>query len=140
MKTNPFASVKQNPCAQEGSVAGAPPGSGSDHPPASDSERVDAAMEAGQPTQRFLKRAGLAAGAFLVVVLFVSREIHHTRELYQMSRLVALAEAEKRQWQEKQRLEEVRTAGLVAALHSQQAAPQNIQLVKAAYTFPAGRR
>lgn len=72
-----------------------------------------------QATLFFLKCAGLAAAVFLIAALFLFREIQHSRELYQMGQLVTKAEAQKRQWQEKQRVEETRAAGYLATLHSQ---------------------
>jgi hypothetical protein len=90
-----------------------------------------------QPVSRFVKCAGAATLVFLVLVLFVFREIQHTRELYQLSRLVMAAEAERRLWQEKLRLAEGRSASLVAAMHSQQALSPNTLAMNAAYVVPA---
>jgi hypothetical protein len=62
---------------------------------------------------------GVAAAIFLIVVLFVFREIQHNRELYRMSRLVSAAEAQRRQSQELLRLELVREARIVAEFQTQ---------------------
>lgn len=77
---------------------------------------------------------------FLVVLFFVFREIQHNRELYRMSRLVAAAEAQTRQWQERQRMEEAQRAGLLAVLHTQQLPTRNPRIINASYILPNRRR
>jgi len=81
--------------------------------------KADAPRSAGAATGRaILIVAGLAAALFLLTLLFVLREAQHQRELYRMSRQVARAEEELARWREKQRLEELRTARLLAALNT----------------------
>lgn len=75
-----------------------------------------------------------------VLLLSVFREIQHTRELYKMSRMVTLAEAERRQWQERWRLAEGRTAGLLAAMHGQSAPSRDVQVIPASHVIRTRRR
>jgi hypothetical protein len=72
---------------------------------------------------------------FLIAAAFVFREIQHYQERYQLGRQLAAAEAQTRQWQERQRLEEARKAALLAELHSQQFATSNSQLIKTSYVL-----
>lgn len=69
---------------------------------------------------RFLRRVATGTALFLMLVCFIAREITHNRELYRMGRLVAAAEAETRQWRERQRQEEANEARLAAELLHQQ--------------------
>jgi hypothetical protein len=72
---------------------------------------------------------------FLVAAAFVFREIQHYQERYQLGRQLAAAEAQTRQWQERQRLEEARKAALQAELHSQQFATGNAPLANVSYVL-----
>ena len=60
-----------------------------------------------------------------IMMLFVCREIHHSRQLHRMSRLVAAADAERKQWQERQRMQLVREADLMATIQNQAHTPRN---------------
>ncbi len=90
------------------------------------------------PARGFVKQAVFASMMFLIVMFFVFREIQHNRELYRMSRLVAAAEAQTRQWQERQRLEEARRAGLIAVLHREPIPTRTPRVMNAAYILPKG--
>ena len=94
--------------------------------PLDDPRQTSRTFRAERTKNRFLRPACILSAVFLVLVMFVFREIDHARQLYRMSRLVAQAEAQTYQWQEKQRLEEARAAGLIAALYSQQHSERNL--------------
>ena len=99
-------------------------------PPAQDYAASDSDLSGQQltfysPTRRFAIRVGFVVVALALLALFVCREIQHSRELYRMSRLVAAVDAERRQWQERQRMQLVREAGLMATLHAQSLTPSN---------------
>ncbi len=77
------------------------------------------------PDRKFTTVVGLVLVVVGILMLFVCREIHHSRQLHRMSRLVAAAEAERKQWQERQRMQLVREAGLLATIHDQAHTPRN---------------
>ena len=140
MKTNPFATKSRQPIAQATFCPQSPSESESEDPVAEGNEHSPREDEAERTSGRVVKHACVASIVFLVLVLFVFREIQHTRELYQMSRMISVAEAERRHWQEKLRLEEGRAAGLAAMMHSQQSLPQYPKVIRATHVVPARRR
>lgn len=68
--------------------------------------------------RRFLRWIVAVTVAVLILVLFVAREIIHSREKYRLGMEVARAEAQRRDAQKSQRIEEVWRAYLLAELHS----------------------
>ena len=110
MNKNPFFSPIAHataPITQAGSC-----------PPMLKPERTSNVCDEDQVERGFLICVGLASAAFLIAMLFVFQEVRHTRELYRMSRFISHVEAEKQEWREKQRIEEARTAELLATLNS----------------------
>ena len=87
-------------------------------------------------TKRFINVVCVGTALLLVIVFSVFREIHHNRELYRMSRMVASSEAQARQWQERLRLEEAREASLRAELPVQPFLVRSLQAEKAGHTLP----
>lgn len=90
--------------------------------------------------RRFLKLICCSSVIFLVLVWFVFREIKHCREVYRMSRLVSLSEAQRRQSLERQRLGESREARLQAELLRQQSLAREARFMKTSLSFPNRRR
>ena len=139
MKKNPFASHASMPKGDE-------PHAGQNHERASgaanagDGEPSDGEFASPQKRNRFLQLAGSASVIFLVLVFLVFREIAHNRELYQMSRMVAAAEAQKQFWKERHRLDEARAAALMAELLRQQSSSRDNQVIKANYVRPVRAR
>jgi hypothetical protein len=140
VKTNRLDGLSDNPFSPE-ALSGSP-GSGVEAGECPAEEALDASDdgEGEASLKRLAKGACLAFVSFLVVVLFVFREIHHTQKVYQMGLQISAAEEEKHQWQEKHRLEAARAAGLVAALHGQQCLEQNFETIKTVYGLPGVRR
>ena len=139
MTTNPFISPTWNPILEN--IGGQSDGdSASASLSNSDSGRAGGKFGFAQHERRFLKRAGFASVVFLVLVFSVFREVKHSRELFQMNRLVAIAEAQRRQWQERQRLDEAREACLMAEVLRLQSLPRDTQIAKASYNIPERRR
>ena len=139
MTTNPFISQTWNPIAENigGQSEGEPASASLSN---SDSKRSVGEFSFAQHERRFLKRAGFSSVVFLVLVFSVFREVKHSRELFQMNRLVAVAEAQRRQWQERQRLDEAREACLMAEVLRLQSLPRDTQIAKASYNIPERRR
>ncbi len=117
----------------------AKPASSPESPPTHQRRRSFSRPKPPQNPLRSPKGIGIVSVVFAVLVLFVFREIQHTRELYQMSRMVTAAEKERRLWQEKWRLAEGRNAGLIATIHSQPQLDQEAQVLPASYTIRARR-
>lgn len=142
MTTNPFISQTRNSFAEN--IGGQSDGE-STSANLSDSGSGHANEEFGsaQHQKRFLKRVGYSSVVFLVLVFSVFREVKHSRELFRMNQLVAVADAQRRHWQEMQRLDEAREACLMAELLRLQALPRDTRdtlIVRAAYNIPARRR
>jgi hypothetical protein len=139
MTTNPFISPTRNPIVEDigGQYEGEPALASLSN---SDSERSGGEFGIAQHERRFLKRVGFSSVVFLVLVFSVFREVKHSRELFQINRLVAVAEAQRRQWQELQRLDEAREACLMAEVLRLQSLPRDTQIVKASDNIPARRR
>jgi len=139
MTTNPFISPTRNPIVEH--IGGQSDGeSASASLSNSDSEHTGGKFGFAQHEKCFLKRAGFLSAVFLVLVFSVFREVKHSRELFQMNRLVAVAEAQRRQWQERQRLDEAREACLMAEVLRLQSLPRDTQIAKASYNIPERRR
>ncbi len=77
------------------------------------------------PDRRFTTVVVLVSLVVGIMMLFVCREIHHSRQLHRMSRVVAAADAERKQWQERQRMQLVREADLMATIQNQAHTPRN---------------
>ena len=139
MKKNPFATHAPKTTGDE-------PRDGQNHDLASGVAKVgeglppDGEFASPQKRNRFLQLAGSASVIFLVLVFLVFREIAHNRELYQMSRMVAAAEAQKQLWKERHRLDEARAAALMAELLRQQSLSRDNQFIKANYVRPVRGR
>lgn len=138
MKNNPFATHAPQTPGNEAC-------DGRKHEPAfeaengSDCEPPSGEFGSGQKLSRFIQLACYAVAIFIVFVFCVVREIEHSRELYRMSRLVSAAEAQKRQWQERHRLDEAREAELLAELLRQQSLPRDPQRIPASHRLPTRR-
>lgn len=140
MRNNPFIPQSRNPIVEQSHPRWHGSEPVSEAPENDDFDQSGGKLSPQHRARRFVKWMCLASAVFLIVVFFVFREIQHYRELYRMSRLVAAAEAQTRQWQERYRLEEAKDAGLLAELHSQQFSPHNPQVINANYTLPDRRR
>ena len=139
MTITPFISPTRNPFVEH--IGGLPEGEpASASLSNSDGEHTRGKFGSAQHERRFLKRAGFSSVVFLVLVFCVFREVKHSRELFQMNRLVAVAEAQRRQWQELQRLDEAREACLMAELLRLQSLPRDTQIVKVSTPLAMRRR
>lgn len=141
MITNPFISQTRNPFAEEignATDGESVPGSAARNDPG----HTDVATRPAQFQKRFFKFIGCLLMIFVVLVFSVFREVKHSRELFHMNQLLAAAEAEKRQWQELQRLDEAREALLMAQLLRLQSLTRDTRdplFVNAAYNLPPRR-
>lgn len=89
----------------------------------------------------FLKRVGYFSVLFLVVIFSVFREVKHSHDLFRMSQMVAAADVERRQWQERERLDEARSAYLAAEVFRLESLlPRDAKTGKSTGHTPARRR
>ncbi len=84
-----------------------------EEPPAGPPE---GAFASGQRHWRFLNGLGYVTVVFLALVFSVFREVKHSRELFRMNQFIATSDAQRRQWQDLERLHEAREAHLTAEL------------------------
>jgi hypothetical protein len=139
MTTNPFISQAQNPFTAN--LGGQPEDESTSASLAnSDGGHLNEEFGSARHQRRFLNYAGFSSAVFLVLVFSVFREVSHSRELFKMNQLVAAADAQRRQWQELERLDEAREACLMAEVLHLQSLPQDTQIIKASYTIPKHRR
>ena len=127
MKTNPFKNMEQVTLAQTPLC------------PETLSSGI-ARVEVDERAGRWMKRICKASVLFGALVLFLFHENQHARELYQMSRMVTAAEAERRQWQERVRLAEGQAATIMAVMHAQPAPPPALKIMPASYVVPVRKQ
>jgi hypothetical protein len=139
MRNNPFIPQSRNPIVEQNQARWRFSEPVSEARAYDDSDRLRGGLSPQHRTKRFARCVCLGSALFLIIVFFVFREMQHYRELYRMSLLVATAEAQTRQWQERQRMEEAQKAGLLAELHRQQFSTGDPQVIKAAYVLPNRR-
>ena len=128
MNPNPFDSSTSIPQAKNapGQFAGGPADAGGSGPvPAPAGGRLAAAAD-----RRWIKGAVVGTAVFLVLLFIVYREVYHNHRLYEVNRLRAAEELQRREAQGLLRLHVAHEAYLEAELlrlESQSHSPQNIQ-------------